>query len=555
MTRRVVLVNPPLAKACEPPPGLLALAGHLRGRGIEVSLADANLGWQARVLSAAALGEAAATLTARGVTGAPVTSARRAVRLGPAAVDALRRPEAYADPAAYRAALAGLGEAWRALSRARGVRLSPSDLEHSGLSPLASRDLAAAARDPDALGLGAELEAEARGLLAADPEVVGVSTTYLSQALPAFALAGLLRRLGFGGPLVLGGGLVGSWAPRLAPDSALFGVWDALVAGPGEAALEALARPGPAAPAPGLLAPGLGVWEPPRTGARPPVCFAPDPAGLPWGRYLSPGPVLPLAASRGCYWRRCAFCPEAAQDRQAFRGAPAGALVASILRARDELGARWVHLTDDAVPPRALRALARGLRGQGIGWYGFSRLEPALLDPGLADDLAEGGCAMLQLGVETPSQRLLDRLGKGTRADRAGPIVGNLTRAGIRTFVYLLFGLPGETGEEARATAGWAAGHAGAITFLNLALFSHPRGSTLDDPAAEEPREEGSHDLSLYRVEGAAPRRDRRAGRAALAEARAHPGLRAILARTPTGFTSNHAAFAPLGAPGSRWPR
>ncbi len=536
--RPVSLVHPPQAKACEPPPGLLALAGFLGGRGIPVSVFDANLAVQEALLAPAALARAAG---AAGAQGPAATSARRAARRAPAAVAALRDPATYRAPGAYRGALEALTEGWRSVSRSRGLRLGVSDLEHPTLSPLSSADLVAVFTDEAALGLGPELAAAARAVLADDPGVVGVSATYLSQALPSFALAGALRRVGFRGPLVLGGGVVTSWAPRLTPASPLFRAWDALVVGPGEAALEALARGGRRAP--GLLAPALGAWDPPGAQGPRPLCFHPDPKGWPWGRYLAPGPVVPLATSRGCYWRRCAFCPEAAQDGQPFRAAPHGTLVAAALRARDEGGARWLHLTDDAVPPAALGALARGLADQNLRWYGFARLEPTLREPAFADELARGGCAMLQLGIETASQDLLDAMGKGTRAADAGPIVQNLARAGIRTFGYLLFGFPGETPADAAATVAWAAAHGEHLTYLNLAVMSVPRGSPLEAPGPGAP---GEPDLSLYRVADAEPAADRRKARAALAAARAHPALRPILARTPPGFTSNHGAFAPL---------
>jgi len=59
---------------------------------------------------------------------------------------------------------------------------------------------------------------------------------------------------------------------------------------------------------------------PRRQGVRPPgggiffeegeaVEFLPDFGFAPIGEYLSPEPVLPVAATRGCYWRRCRFCP------------------------------------------------------------------------------------------------------------------------------------------------------------------------------------------------------------------------------------------------------
>ncbi|MDW7711032.1 MAG: radical SAM protein [Deferrisomatales bacterium] len=542
MRRPLLLVNPPHAKACEPPPGLLVLAGHLRARGVDVALADLNLEVQERLLSPISLEAAARALEEAGAKGALLSSARRAARRSPAALEALRRPETYRRWAQYRSAADGVAEGWAALSRARGGRFRISDLAMPPLSPLSSADLLAAAREPEALPLFSELGEAARGLLEGDPEIIGVSVTYLSQALPAFALAGDLRRRGYRGRLILGGGLVTSWAGRVSPPARLFEAWDGLVVGPGESALEHLSCGRPPADTPGLLAPGLGAWNPGSAAPRA-VCFRPDAEGLPWGRYLAPGPILPAAASRGCYWRRCAFCPEAAQDRQAFRPAPADSLADAILRARDSVGVHRVHLTDDAVPPAILRGLARRLRGEGVRWYGFARLERQLLDPAFAGELAEGGCALLQLGVETASQRLLDRMGKGTRAAEAGVAVRNLSDAGIRTYVYLLFGLPTETMGEAERTVEWAADHASWITFVNLALFHLPRGSTLEPSPEAEPT---GPDLSLYRTAAGSGEETRRELRRLLSAARGHPALGPILAATPPGFTSNHAAFSPL---------
>lgn len=547
----VVLVHPPFARACEPPPGLLVLAGHLNRNGVRTAVLDANLAVQEQLLSNSTLERAARDLEQGDAPSAHRTSARRAARRMAATLHALRDAQTYQGRTAYTRATGILAEGFRTLSRTREFRLTPSDFQHRHLSSLVPEDLLRAAREPRALGLIAEVDAAATQILRHDPAVIGASAVYLSQALPAFALAGTLRRRGYRGRLVLGGGLVGSWASRLGPDSVLFRVWDVLVTGPGEEALAALSRNDSLAGLPGVLSPELEIWEP-RPGPRQAhLCFDPDPEGWPWARYWVPQPVLPLAASRGCYWRNCAFCPEAAQDEQPFRRARPEALCQAILRARDHHGLRWVHLTDNAVPPASLRRLAVGLRDAEVGWYGFVRLERQLKDPAFAEDLARGGCAMLQLGVETSSQRLLDLLGKGTRAEDLGPILRNLAGAGIRTYVYLLFGVPSESREEAEGTLRWAVDHADAVTFLNLSVMNLPRGSPLERRPdafglATLPAETAVPALSLYTGFGPGDPLGRRAARDTLAIFRAEPALREILLRTPAGFGANHAAFAPV---------
>jgi len=175
-----------------------------------------------------------------------------------------------------------------------------------------------------------------------------------------------------------------------------------------------------------------------------------------------------------------------------------------------------------------------------VSWYGFVRPEPALRDPALAEELARGGCALLQLGIESASQGVLEQLGKGCRADDAGSILANLAGAGIRAYVYLLYGVPGESPADREATTSWAAEHSANIGFLNLALMNVPHQAA---PAGDS---NGTRELSLYAGLEPGDPFDRRAARRALAAARSHPELKPILRRTPPGFGANHAAWVPL---------
>ena len=128
-----------------------------------------------------------------------------------------------------------------------------------------------------------------------------------------------------------------------------------------------------------------------------------------------------------------------------------------------------------------------------IGWHGFVRFERDLLDPDFVSGLAAGGCRMLQLGLESGSQQVLDRLQKGTRLDEVARMLDNLRQAGIATYVYIMLGTPGETREDAELTLQFLERHAGAIDYLNLAIMNLPRESQLlDDPVSDRHRRFGS---------------------------------------------------------------
>jgi hypothetical protein len=345
---------------------------------------------------------------------------------------------------------------------------------------------------------------------------VGLSLTYLSQALTAFAMAGFLRQHLPHLRLILGGGLLTSWMRGPSWKNPFDGLFDDLVAGPGEQFLLDAADA-----------------EPPSTHSPPAF------DDLPLKDYFSPGVVLPYSASSGCYWMRCSFCPERA-EQSAYKPLPpttaADDLQGLVATHRPAL----LHITDNALSPALLRTLAS--RPPGAPWYGFARVTPELADPDFCRALAASGCAMLKLGVESGSQHVLDTLAKGTDVTCVSRALHTLKEAGVATYIYLLFGTPAETEDEARKTMGFVAEHAGCIDFLNAAIFNLPLNSPDAAGLATSSFYEG--DLSLY-ADFIHPKgwTRGRVRRFLDNEFRRHPAIRPILHRNPPFFTSNHAPF------------
>jgi len=211
-------------------------------------------------------------------------------------------------------------------------------------------------------------------------------------------------------------------------------------------------------------------------------------------------------------------------------------------------GVHHFHLTDNAVPIHALRELAAPQeRLATISWHGFVRFERDLLDPDFVSGLAAGGCRMLQLGLESGSQQVLDRLQKGTRLDEVARMLDNLRQAGIVTYVYIMLGTPGETLDDAELTLQFLEQHAEAIDFLNMAIMNLPRESELlDDPSATgidaSALLNDDAPLGLYRSFLPTSGWGRGEARQFLQQRLlGSPVIRVIVNRTPPYFTSNHA--------------
>ncbi len=501
----ILLIHPPVVKPCEPPPGLARLQGALNAHGIKNVVLDASIeGLHALLQSASA------------AAGDVWTS--RCVRNRSHHLRSVREPGLFSRPARYRRAVFDLNRLATVAGRRCNVQLSLSNYQDDRLSPLRRSDLARAAENPEANPFYAYFSRRLSGLLEAHQfSWAGLSLNYLSQALTAFAMIGFLKKHDPSLKVVLGGGLVTSWMRRSDIQEDFRGWVDASVAGAGE----------------------LPLLEMSGIRGRPEEEFTPSYDDLHRNEYLSPGAVLPYSASSGCYWRRCAFCPERAEANP-YRPVAPERVLADLGALRARIQPALLHLLDNAISPSLMQAMIR--HPVGAPWYGFARITPHLTDPDFCRALKESGCAMLQLGIESGDQDVLDDLEKGIDLQTASLALKNLKRAGIGTYVYLLFGTPTETESRARKTLDFTVRHRGEIDFLNAAIFNLPSSGEGMNGLETEWFYEG--DLSLYRDFSHPSGWDRRSVRHFVQrEFRRHPAIRPIILRDPPLFTSNHAPF------------
>ena len=500
----ILLIHPPLAKAGEPPAGIATLAGCLQEHGIPCSLLDANLEGQLWLMGSAC---------------DPIdTWSTRALKHRQKNLAALRSPATYANVDRYQRAVRDCNRVLElAASCQPQLSLNLANYEDSRLDPLASSDLLRAAETYRSNLFSPWFEQRLTSVIEADPpRIIGLSLCYLSQVLCTFSLIGFLRANFPGISLILGGGLITSWMSHPGWDDPFADLVDHCIAGPGEAPLLSLL--------------GLSRQEPDT---------APEYSGLPLADYLAPGLILPYAASRGCYWNKCTFCPETAEHSRYCPIAPK-TVVDHLHRLSRQTNPSLLHLLDNAVSPSLMEALCEN--PPGVPWYGFVRFHEQLADPDFCRRLRNSGCVLLKLGLESGSQAVLDAMCKGVRLELIERVLAALRQAGIAAYVYLLFGTPTESITEARQTLAFTLCHHQAITFLNLAIFNMPIGSP--ESLALAGKSFSSGDLSLYQDFPHPRDWDRRSIRTFLdREFKRQPQIGAIIRRDPVLFTSNHAPF------------
>jgi hypothetical protein len=502
---KFVLIHPPVAKPGEPPAGIARLAGALGQNKIACTVIDANISGLYYLLKNTAPPDD--------------TWSQRAWRHIGDHLDALRNPSVCSRPDAYGRAVSDLNRILWAAGLATGSRPGLADFHHENLKPVSSKDLIWAARHPQTNPFYEFYRHRLLGqIISSNSDAAGISINYLSQALCGFALIGMIRKHLPDLKIILGGGLITSWMNQKNRGNLFSGLVDHLVAGAGENALLEMA---------GCTVNSKKYFPVPDY-----RCFADS-------RYLSPGFVLPFSASDGCWWQRCAFCPERAEKRQ-FRPLPCTVAATQLQDLARELKPSLIHLLDNALSPVLLKKLVKF--PPGAPWYGFARMGVPLNDPQFCRDLAGAGCVMLKLGLESGSQAVLNDLNKGVDLETASRILENLYNAKISTYVYLLFGTPKEDLAAAKKTLDFTVAHKHAIDFLNLAVFNLP----VNSPDAQHlvHRDFYAGNLALYCDFVHPLGWDRASVRGFLEKTfKKHPEIRPVIQNDPPVFTSNHAPF------------
>ncbi|WP_419175434.1 B12-binding domain-containing radical SAM protein [Desulfosediminicola sp.] len=508
----ILLLHPPQAKPSEPPAGLPLLASALRARGCNCTLCDLNIEGVHYLLEQA--------------HPATDTWSKRAAKNRQRNLEALNNPATYDNLSKYARAVTDINKLIDNAGKACGANVSLANYGEKNLSPLKSEELIQAAADYRKNLYYPFFSKRLASLIEQHSiESVGISLNFLSQALCSFAIIGYLREHYPGIRIILGGGLVTTWlqSPHNQNGQNLFsGLVDNMVAGPGENLL------------PELL--GLNSQH-----AR----FCPDYSDFLDYRYLSPGFVLPYATSTGCFWRKCLFCPETSEQNP-YHPVSCATVLQEVQQLSKQTSPSLIHFLDNAVSPAVLKGLAdtppTDRNGTPVPWYGFVRFTKQLADVDFCRRLRASGCLMLKLGLESGSQDVLNEMEKGIDLQLVRKVLPALHQAGIMTYVYLLFGTPGESLAEARQTMAFTSEFHKEITFLNLAIFNLPLGSPQLKDLDIQNFYEG--DLSIYsdfkHPRGWARKEIRRF---LDNEFRRDPKLLRILQNDPTLFTSNHAAL------------
>ncbi len=160
-----------------------------------------------------------------------------------------------------------------------------------------------------------------------------------------------------------------------------------------------------------------------------------------------------LMTSRGCP-HSCSFCASPILSQRIVRFVPMDNVIAEMIRAYN-VGYTNFHFLDDQflISTKRTEEFISKLRASGlfgkITWRGMVRVDTInSMKDDLLFQLKDSGCALLSIGIESGSERILKAIHKKTTNKMVKDAVKKLHSFGIRVRGFIILGFLDETQEE-----------------------------------------------------------------------------------------------------------
>jgi len=203
--------------------------------------------------------------------------------------------------------------------------------------------------------------------------------------------------------------------------------------------------------------------------------LAPD-----WRRWLPRGyrGRVRVQTSQGCPFA-CRFCDFRLMNRTDYKSI---GVLRDELRGLKSIGVSRLDFVDDlfTFPEDRLRSICRMMLDEQFGFSWFCLSRSAGLSAETIPLMAEAGCQMVNIGMESADPTVLQNMNKKTKVPEACRQIEAFHRSGVAVFSNFILGFPGETDRSIGRTIDFINSTAIDAYFLNPFLAS--RGTIIDKP-------------------------------------------------------------------------
>lgn len=332
------------------------------------------------------------------------------------------------------------------------------DKYHSSYNYYSSKEIIRAIQQPEKNIFYAFYQ-EMLSELINNTDFIGFSIIGIEQVIPGMILAAMIKNLNPNIHLCVGGPIFTHWSLESKSIKKFFQFIDSIILYEGELPLlkliHALNNEESLALVPNLLYVVNGKLKQTTTITPPEFATLPTPdfQGLPLNQYLSPALVLPLLASRGCYWRQCSFCNHSyiygnRYDLRSFEK-----LKEDFVTLHKKYQIRYINFSDESIAPHLLRKISQILKELNltIYWSCNMRFEKSITAE-LVDSAYKTGLRVVFFGLESYNSRVRNLMQKGTDQATINRTLRITHQRGIYNHLFFIMGFPTESRKELMET-------------------------------------------------------------------------------------------------------
>lgn len=169
--------------------------------------------------------------------------------------------------------------------------------------------------------------------------------------------------------------------------------------------------------------------------------------------YLSPSQVFSIYSALGCSYGECTFCGSN-RENSPYVPRYVSVLVDELEALGKGPGVTHFNLCDNNFDPTRVASFCEELERRalkGIYWQCTSRVYRSLDEP-LLRRMRKNGCVMMNVGLESGSDRILELMKKGYTTEDVDLMLGAFKAAGMPVHLYCICGFPSETAAESEIT-------------------------------------------------------------------------------------------------------
>ena len=169
-------------------------------------------------------------------------------------------------------------------------------------------------------------------------------------------------------------------------------------------------------------------------------------------------PAINYITSRGCVWRKCAFCYQAGIMGQIYRRHSPERVIKDIKYLIDNYEIKEISFWDDnfLINFKWVKKFCDLLRENKLNliWSCYGRVDTVSKE--MLKEVSKTGCWSVFYGIESGNQDLLDGINKGTNLEQIRNAIKWTHEFGMETRGSFMLALPGETPKKAEKTIKFA---------------------------------------------------------------------------------------------------